>query len=254
VSAKNLQLEGHTALVTGSSRNVGRAIALALAREGANVVAHGLTNPEGAEETAQAARGLGVRALVVMGDVGDQQQVRTMVRSAIDELGPIDILVNAPGLRPTDDTLAMTPAIWHRVLATNLDGPFYCAQAVLPGMIERGWGRIVNISGGGAFVGEAGQAHVTASKAGLLGLTRALAREFAKSGVLVNTISPGLLHTADSPYRKPGRDYEEIESRMLTGHLIEVSEIAAMCVYLCDPAQRSITGQTLHINAGALFT
>ena len=248
-----MKLEGHTALVTGSSRNIGRAVALALAAAGASIAAHGFSSPEGAQATADAARELGVRATAVTGDVGDPEQVRKLVRQAADELGPIDILVSCPGLRPHDDTLSLTPESWRRVMATNLDGPFYCAQAVLPGMLESGWGRIVNISGGGAFVGRGGP-HVSASKAGLVGLTRSLARDFSKRGILVNTVSPGIVRTDDSPYRDPGRDYEAMAASASTGIVIEPDEIAAMCVYLCDPAQRSITGQTIHVNSGAFFT
>ena len=247
-----MKLKGRNALVTGSSRNIGRAVALALAAEGADVATHGFTNRAGAEETAQAARELGVRAVAVMGDAGDPEQVRAMVAAAVAGIGGIDILVCCPGLRPHTEPLDVTLEDWRRVMATNLDGPFLCAQAVLPGMVERGWGRIINIVGTGASVGE-GPPHVAASKAGLFGLTRSLARAFGKDGVLVNAVSPGIVRTEDSPYRDPGRDYEAMAARSRTGTVVEPEEVASVCVMLCNPAQRSMTGQTVHVNAGAFF-
>jgi 3-oxoacyl-[acyl-carrier protein] reductase len=228
---------------------VGPAIALGLAAEGANVATHGYTNRAGAEETARDAAKLGVRAVTVMSDVGDPAQVRAMVDEAVAGIGSIDILVCCPGLRPHPSTLDVTIEDWRRVMGTNLDGPFLCAQTVLPGMVERGWGRIVNIVGGGASMGM-GPPHLAASKAGLLGLSRSLAAEFAKDGVLVNMISPGIVRTHDSPYRDAGRDYEAMAARTRTRTLVEPEEIADVCVLLCDPAQRSMTGQIINVSSG----
>ncbi len=249
-----MRLQGKTAWVTGSSRNVGRAVALAFAREGASVIVHAWRDKTAAEETANAVSAVGARVFVVLGDVGDPVQVKAMAGRALAEFGTVDILVNCPGFRPKDRTLDLTPENWRRVLATNLDGPFFCAQAVLPMMVERGWGRIVNISGTGAFTGEEGQPHVGASKAGLLGLTRSLAREFAEHDILVNTVSPGLVLTDDSPYRSPGRDYEAYAKRTPTRRIVTPEEIADLCVFLALPEQRSITGQTIHINGGMWFS
>ena len=248
-----MRLQGKTALVTGAGRNVGRAIALAFAGEGANVVVHGFKDQAAAEETARLVESRGVSAAVVLGDVGDQEDVRRFVGEAIAALGPVDVLANNVGFRPKEDTLSISAESWRRVLASNLDGPFFVAQAVLPGMIERRWGRIINISGGAAFNGVVGEPHVSASKAGLLGLTRSLAREFAKDNVLTNTIAPGLIHTEDSDYRTPGRDYAQIAAAQPLGRVTEPEEVAGLCVYLCDPAQQSVNGQTLHINGGGLF-
>jgi 3-oxoacyl-[acyl-carrier protein] reductase len=244
------RLNGRTAWITGSSRNVGRAVALAFAHEGAAIVTHGFSDPAGAEATAEAVRGLGVRAVSVTGDVGDPEAVTAMAQRALAELGAIDILVNCPGYRPREDTLELSPESWRRVMATNLDGAFFCAQAVLPGMVEQEWGRIINVAGTGAFVGEEGQPHVSASKAGLLGLTRSLAREFGDHNILVNTVSPGLVLTEDSPYRNPGRDYEPVAAKVPTRRIVTPEEIADLCVFLCLPEQRAITGQTIHINGG----
>ncbi len=246
-------LSGKIALVTGSSRNLGRAVALALAAEGADVATHGFTDRAGAEATAQAIRAMGVRAAAVGADIGDPAQVRAMVTEVERDLGPVDILVSCPGYRPKDDPLAITPEEWRRVLATNLDGPWFCAQAVLGGMVERGWGRIINVAGTGAWLGEERAPHVAASKSGLVGLTRALAHDYAHAGVLVNLVSPGLLHTEESPYRIPGRDYEAFAAKMPTGRVTTPEDVAGAVTFLCSPAQRAITGQTLHVNSGTYF-
>lgn len=248
-----MSLAGHVALVTGSSRNLGRAVALALARAGASVATHGFTDAEGAEETARLVRETGATAIAVMGDVADPGEVRAMVERATAALGTIDVLVSCPGLRPEARTVDVTADEWKRVMGTNLEGPLWCAQALLPGMLAQGWGRIVNIAGTGAFTPEEDQPHVASSKAGLVGLTRSLSRDHARHGVLTNMVSPGLLHTEDSPYRSPGRDYEAMAERIPTGKVTEPEEVAALCTFLCQPEQRSITGQTIHINGGSYF-
>ncbi|MEK9658614.1 MAG: SDR family oxidoreductase [Chloroflexota bacterium] len=247
------RLSGRVALVTGSSRNLGRAVALALAADGADVAAHGYTDRAGAEATAEASLALGVRASAVSADIGDPAQVHAMVAQVERELGPVDILVSCPGYRPKNNPLAISPEEWRRVLATNLDGPWFCAQAVLGGMAERGWGRVINVAGTGAWLGEERAPHVAASKSGLVGLTRALARDYAHAGVLVNLVSPGLLHTEESPYRIPGRDYKAFAAKMPTGRVTTPEDVAGAIVYLCLPEQRAITGQTLHVNSGTYF-
>ncbi|PZC47786.1 MAG: 3-oxoacyl-[acyl-carrier protein] reductase [Chloroflexi bacterium] len=249
-----MKFQGKTALVTGASRNIGRALALAFAAEGANVVVHGYKDKAAAEETARMVEGKGVKALTVIGDVGDREEVGRFVGEAISVFGAVDILVSNVGYRPKEDTLTISAESWRRVLASNLDGPFFVAQAVLPGMIERHWGRIVNISGGGAFNGVVGEPHVAAAKAGLLGLTRTLAKEFAKDNILSNTVVPGTIQTEDSNYRTPGRDYPQIAVGQPLGRVTQPEEVADLCLYLCDPAQQSINGQAFHINGGTLFS
>jgi len=229
---------------------LGRDVVLALAREGANVIAHGFQDVAGARETATLAAAVGAKATTVIGDVGDAQEIAAMVEQATRAVGPIDILITCVGFRPHDDPLAITPEHWRRVMATNLDGAFFSAQAVLPGMIERGFGRIVLVAGDGLFGGPTGQPHVMASKSGLLGLTKALAKEYATHNILVNCVSPGTLHTGDSSYREPGRDYEQLGKRSPTGKVTELRDVTQMCLYLCAPEQTGITGQTISVNSG----
>jgi 3-oxoacyl-[acyl-carrier protein] reductase len=246
----SMRFTGKTALVTGSSRNLGRDIVLALAREGAYVISHGFQDVAGASETARLAAEAGVRSSTVIGDVGDAKAVAAMVKQATRDVGPIDILITCAGTRPHDDPLTITSEQWRRVMATNLDGAFFSAQAVLPGMIERGFGRIVLVAGDGLFGGPTGQPHVMASKSGLLGLTKALAKEYASHGILVNCVSPGTLHTGDSPYREPYRDYEQLAAHTPTGKVTALEDATQMCLYLCAPEQTGITGQTISINSG----
>ena len=194
-----MTLEGKVAIVTGSGRNIGRATALELARRGASVVVNARSNRAEAESVAAEIEALGGNAIVAIADVGVKEQVNAMVDAAIAAFGRVDILVNNAGLRAADSITEMTLEQWRAVMAVNLDGPFFASQAVIPGMIERGWGRIINVSGLNAFKGRADWAHVCASKMGALGLTRALAEELAAHNILVNHIVPGAFDTSPPP-------------------------------------------------------
>ena len=190
-----MSLNGKVALVTGSGRNIGRATALELARRGADVAVNARTNRAEAESVASEARDLGVRAVAIVSDVADAVQVERMVSEAAAQLGPIDILVNNAGLRKVASIGEMSVEEWREVVGVNMDGPFFTCKAVVPGMIDKGWGRIINVSGLNASKGRADWAHVCASKMGALGLTRALAVELAPHGILVNHIVPGAFDT-----------------------------------------------------------
>ncbi|MGK7902956.1 MAG: SDR family NAD(P)-dependent oxidoreductase [Hormoscilla sp.] len=243
-------LQGKVALVTGSSRNIGRAIALELAGQGADVVVNARTSAEEAESTAKEVEALGVKAIPLLADVGDESQVQAMVARVLEEFGRIDILVNNTGLRRSSPITEMTTEEWRSVLAGNLDGPFFCCRAVVPSMIATGWGRIINVSGLNAFIGRTEWSHVCASKMGALGLTRALAVELAKQKITVNHIVPGLIDTT------LGTSTDEKTVKRIAmvpqGRLGLPEEIAKMCVFLASDAASFITGQTLHINGGAL--
>ena len=186
-----MSLSGKVALVTGSGRNIGRATALELARRGADVAVNARTNRAEAELVASEARGLGVKAMAIVADVADRAQVEHMVSEAVSRLGPIDILVNNAGLRKAASIGELSVEEWREVVGVNMDGPFFLCKAVVPSMIERGWGRNVNVSGLNAFKGRADWAHVCASKMGALGLTRTLAVELAPHGILVTTSCQG---------------------------------------------------------------
>ena len=246
-----INLEGKVALVTGSSRNIGRAIALEYGRQGASVVINARTSAEEAESTAKEVEALGVKTISVLADVSDENQVRAMLKQVLDEFGRIDILVNNTGLRRSRPITEMTTEEWRGVLGVNLDGPFFCSRAVVPSMLATGWGRIINVSGLNAFIGRTEWAHVCASKMGALGLTRALAVELATQKITVNHIVPGPIDTSHGT----SSDMERTAKRIATvpqGRLGLPEEIANMCVFLASDAASFITGQTLHVNGGAL--
>ena len=244
-------LSGRVALVTGSGRNIGRATVLQLARIGADVVVNARTNRDEAEAVAQEARGLGVKAVVAVADVADQGQVESMVGQAEEALGGVDILINNAGLRLSKAFTEMTIDDWREVNGVNMDGPFFCSRAVVPGMIERGWGRIVNVSGLNAFKGRAGWAHVSASKMGAIGLTRALAVELAPHGIVVNHVVPGAFDTSrDGP--PEGVPDPQRAAGIPVGRLGLPDEVARVCAFLSSEEASFLTGQTIHVNGGAL--
>ena len=242
-------LEGKVALVTGSGRNIGRATVLELARQGADVVTNARTNSEEAEAVAAEARELGVRAIATTADVADQGAVYKMVGQAIAEFGRVDVLVNNAGMRASKPFTKMTVEDWREVNGVNMDGPFFACQAVVPGMIERGWGRIVNVSGLNAFKGRAEWAHVCEGKMGALGLTRALAAELAQHGILVNHIVPGAFDTS----RVEGQSTPAPNADIPVGRLGLPEEIAHTVAFLSSEGGAYITGQTIHVNGGALI-
>lgn len=249
-----MTLDGRVAIVTGSGRNIGRATALELARRGAAVVVNARANRREAEGVVGEIEALGGKAIAAVADVGDQAQVNAMVEQALEAFGRVDILVNNAGMRAAQGIADMTVEQWRRVLAVNLDAPFFCAQAVVPGMMERGWGRIINVSGLNAFSGRAGWAHVCASKMGALGLTRALAAELAEYNILVNHIVPGAFDTTPPPEQTGGAmpPAAARAAGIPLGRLGMPQEIATTCAFLASDDASFITGQTIHVNGGAL--
>lgn len=242
-------LSGKVAIVTGGVRRIGRAIALALAADGASVVINARASLAEAKAVAEEAERLGTAARVILADVTDEAQVRDMVDATVKEFGRVDILVNNASIRQ-DSTLAETTlADWRAVLAVVLDGAFLCSRAVVPHMLAVGGGTIINIGGLTAHTGAAGRAHVSAAKAGLVGLTKALAIEFAAQGITVNCVAPGKIGGARSATsghggKIPGGGIPPV------GREGSFEEVAAMVRTLCLPTGRYITGQTIHINGG----
>ena len=242
-------LQGKVALVTGSGRNIGRATVLELARLGADVVVNARSNRDEAESVAAEARDLGVRAIVRIADVGNEHQAFGLVGSATSEFGRVDILVNNAGMRQSKPFTELTIEDWRAVNAVNMDAPFCTSKAVARGMIDRGWGRIINISGLNAFKGRVEWAHVCAGKMGALGLTRALAVELAPYGIRVNHIVPGAFDTT----RVEGQAMPAAEtSGIPAGRLGLPEEIGKTVAFLASDAADYITGQTIHVNGGAL--
>jgi 3-oxoacyl-[acyl-carrier protein] reductase len=233
-------LEGKVALVTGSGRNIGRAIALALAKDGADVVVNARSNRQEAEAVAAEVGELGRRSRALLADVGDRRQLESLLEQALAEFGRIDIVVNNAAVRPHKPFAEMTYDDWRGTLATDLDSAFLTTKAALPGMLERKWGRVINFSGLQAFQGRHGGAHISAAKVGLIGLTRALSTELAPSGILVNCIVPGMIDTVR----------EGASVTRTSGRMGQPAEIASLCAYLCSDAAGFLTGQTIHVNGG----
>jgi 3-oxoacyl-[acyl-carrier protein] reductase len=244
----NTPLAGKTALVTGASRNIGRAIALKLAGAGADIVVNTLQDRQAAESVAAEIAALGRRSLVCVADVVDRTAVDRMVQEANAALGPIDILVCNASSRGQVAFLELDHAAWRRVIDISLDGTFHCAQATLPGMIAKGWGRIVTLGGVSWHVGFKNRAHNLAGKSGLTGLTRALAVEFGDRGITANVISPGAVATVrpTSAGARPARAGLPPVPREA-----HVDEIASAALFLAHPDQGYLTGQVIHVNGGA---
>ncbi|MBI2866212.1 MAG: 3-oxoacyl-ACP reductase FabG [Chloroflexi bacterium] len=254
-------LSGKNAVVTGAGRNIGKAIALEFARQGANIVVNARANAQEAEEVAAEARGLGVQALAAVGDVSQREDVERVMEAARNRLGHIDILVHTIAVRPDIPFLEMSEEAWDSVMAINLKSAFYCTRAVLPGMVERRYGRIILFSGMAAFMGGAGRAHVAASKTAILGLTRGLSGEFAPYQITVNCIAPGTFQTIRPERWYPGWPgpaaswrAEDRAKNIPVGRVGRPEEVASLCAYLASEQAGFITGQSLHINGGQYVT
>lgn len=242
-------LAGKTALVTGASRNIGRAIALTYANAGANVVINTLQDREAAEAVAEEVKAAGVKALVQVCDVVDAEAVANMVSAGSEAFGGIDILVCNASSRGMVDFLDLDYTTWRRIIDISLDGTFHLAQAALPGMVSKGWGRIITLGGISWHVGLKRRAHNLVGKAGLVGLTRALAAEFGDKGITANCISPGHIDTV-RPASAGARPPQSAESPTPVPRHGDVDEIAAAALFLAEPRQGFITGQIIHVNGG----
>ena len=244
-------LAGRTAIVTGSGRNIGRAIALALARDGANLVVNGHRDRAAIDGVAAQARAFGVQAVAELVDVADPGAVAAMVERTARRFGGVDIAVSNVSLRLHQPFLDISLDDWRRVLATNLDAAFHLARACLPHMVRRGWGRIVHISGRDGFAPKPNRAHNVVAKAGVHALAKAIACEFGAHGITANTVAPGIVDTERDPAHYPlDGGFEQRRRAMPAGRLGSVEEIAAACSYLCSDAAGFVTGQVLHVNGG----
>lgn len=238
------------ALITGSARNIGRAIALTLAADGLNVIINGSTDRPAAERVADEARALGVRALVAMGDVGSPADCRRIAEAALAEFGTVDVLVNNAALRPAKPFLDTTPEDWRRVLAVDLESAIHLSQALLPGMVARGWGRIVNFTGMNAIHGYAGRAPVSVAKHGVWGLTKALAKEFGPHGITVNAISPGPI-ASDEADPEADAHRQGYVAKVPAGRMGTPAEVAAVVRMLASDGGAYVNGQMIGVNGGA---
>lgn len=238
-------MQGQVALVTGGVRRIGRATALALAAEGADIVLHARASRAEAEGVAREVEALGRRSLIVLADVTDEAEVETMMATVDTTFGRLDMLVNNAALRGEDPFLDMSFARWREITGTILDGAFLCARGALRRMVPRGHGRIINMGGLSAHLGAPDRAHVIAAKAGLVGLTRALAVEFAGHGITVNCVVPGKIGGKRSAGSGQG-----IAGMPIVGREGVPEDVAEVIRMLCRPSSSYITGQTIHVNGG----
>ena len=243
------ELEGKAGVVTGAGRNIGRAIALTLAEGGASVLVNARGNRAEAEAVAREIESAGGKAIVHVGDVADAKAVQAMADAAGKAFGRIDILVNNAALRREKSFAEMDYAEWREILDVTLDGTFHCTKACLPALKRSGAGTIVNIGGLSAHTGAKNRAHVVTAKAGIVGLTRALANDLAADGITVNCVVPGLIGTP-RPKDKP-EPAHHLTHNTITGARGKPEDVAAMVRFLCGPAARYITGQAIHANGGA---
>ena len=246
------RLENRVAFITGAGRNIGSAIALQFAEEGADVVINVRADRQQADDLVRRITALNRKAVVVVGDVTDPEAVDRMVQTALDEFGRIDILVNNAAIRPSKPFLEMEIEEWNHVIDVNLNGPFLCCRKILPSMVRQKYGKIVNIVGWTAFRGWKDRAHVIAAKAGLHGLTRALAHELGPR-IRVNSVAPG---PVDTPMTRPHATPEWVErktSKMVLGRFGTADEIAAVIRFLLSDAASFLTGQTISANGGGVM-
>jgi 3-oxoacyl-[acyl-carrier protein] reductase len=241
------ELEGRVALVTGAARNIGRAIALALADAGAAVIVNARSSRDEVEALAAGIEAAGGRALAHLADVADEPAVQAMVHAATARFGRLDILVNNAAIRDVSPIDDIDFAAWKRVTGVILDGAFLCVKASLPALRASGAGAIVNIGGMSGHTGAAGRPHVVAAKLGLVGLTRALAHDLAPASITVNCVVPGLIDTKRTATSGKSPHLHET----LVGRRGRPEEIADVVRFLAGPRGRYVTGQEWHVNGGA---
>lgn len=252
-------LNGKSALITGGGRGIGRAIALEFARNGARVAVAART----AEQVEQVAAEIGGDAVALVCDVSDPESVARMFSRMREDFGNPDILVNNAGIAESATLVNTTDELWHRHLAINLSGTFYCTRAALPAMLKRGWGRVINVA---SIAGKSGAPYIaaySASKHGVLGLTRSAALELATTGVTVNAICPGYVDTdmvtrgIDQITAKTGRTAEEaldsLKQMSPQNRLVTPEEVAAIALLLASDAGRGINGQGINVDGGSVF-
>ena len=241
--------DGRVAIVTGGGRGIGRAVAVRLANEGANVAISYRSNDVSAEEAAEEVRAAGVKCEVFKGDVASPEDVKALFEGVGEAFGRIDILVNNAGLTRDNLMMRMKEDEFDDVISTNLKGTYLCTRAALRPMIRARWGRIVNISSVVGLVGNPGQANYAASKAGIIGFTKSVAREVAQRGITANVVAPGYVET-ELTGSLPEKVKDQIRDQVPAGRFGEAGEVAEVVAFLAGDGAGYVTGQTLAVDGG----
>ena len=242
-------LDGKAALVTGASRGIGKAIALKLAEMGAKVAVNYNTSESAAKEVVDIVKSTGGEALAVQADVSNLDQVTAMVDLVTETWGSIDVLVNNAGIIDDGLLVRMSDDAWERVIATNLNGTFYCTRAVVRGMMRNRWGRIIHIGSVVGIRGNVGQTNYSASKAAIIGFTKALAKEVATRNITVNAVTPGYIHT-DTVEVLQQEQKDRIMTWIPMGHFGEVENVAHLVGHIAGTESSYVTGQVISVDGG----
>jgi 3-oxoacyl-[acyl-carrier protein] reductase len=247
-----MHLDGQVAIVTGASRGIGRAVAIALAKVGAKVVVNYAGNAKAAEEVRQTIVDNGGQAIVFQADIANAEAVDALVKQTVDSFGKIDILVNNAGITRDGLLMRMKDEDWDAVINTNLKGIFYCTKAVSKIMMKQRSGKIINMTSVVGIMGNAGQANYAAAKAGVIGFTKSMAKELASRGITVNAIAPGFIAT-DMTHGLSDQVKADLAVKIPLNRLGSAEDVAAAVVFLATDSANYITGQTLNVDGGMVM-
>jgi 3-oxoacyl-[acyl-carrier protein] reductase len=244
-------LEEKCAVITGAARGIGRAIALKFAHEGCDVVISDV-NLEGATAVAEEIKGLGRRSLAVQSDVSKPEDAEELVKQTLEAFGHLDILINNAGITRDSLLMRMSESQWDSVITVNLKGTFNCIQAVTRPMMKQRTGRIINMASVVGVMGNAGQANYAASKAGVIGLTKSVAKEFAPRNITVNAVAPGYIET-EMTKNLPQAALEQFLNLIPMNRAGDPEDVANVCLFLAGPLASYITGQVIQVDGGMLM-